>query len=224
MLGTLLKGRASATVWLFFCNGFQFFLKTGRESAFLRVLTVDMPTSLEHSKLEFINCWGEMASHWGVSKTMAQIYALLYVSTEPMDTEGVMEQLSISRGNANINLHKLLDWNIIRKVEQEGTRRDFFVAEKDVWELSYHIVQERRQREVLPLLDRIGQIESAVKRTAEESERDLNEKELEFIGNVQQMSEFLQLLEGMAQKFVPLLKDKQLLQLSELLNMFAKVS
>lgn len=181
-----------------------------------------MGFELEKSKGEFVACWGEMASNWGVSKTMAQVYAVLYVSAQPMDTDAVMEALGISRGNANINLHKLLDWKIIRKVEMPDTRRDYYIAEKDVWELTYHIIEERRQREIQPLLERIRSIEDEVRRHAEGHRRDLTEEEKEFVANVQQMSEFLTLFEQMTQKLVPLLKDRQLLQLSGLLNMFVR--
>ena len=41
----------------------------------------------QESVTRFILFWGEMASRWGINKTMAQIHALLYVSEEPLDTD-----------------------------------------------------------------------------------------------------------------------------------------
>jgi len=61
---------------------------------------------------------------------MAQIHALLYAELEPMDTDAIMEELRISRGNANMNLRKLNEWGLVHKVSVEGDRKDYFIAEK----------------------------------------------------------------------------------------------
>jgi DNA-binding transcriptional regulator GbsR (MarR family) len=135
-----------------------------------------------------------------------------------------MEALAISRGNANINLHKLLDWKIVERVEMPDTRRDYYVAQKDVWELTYHILEERRQREIQPLIGRVSQIEQEVRRHADEAQRPLTQEEAEFVQNVQQMSDFLRLFEDIAQRLLPLLRQRQLLQLSGWMDLFAKPS
>jgi DNA-binding transcriptional regulator GbsR (MarR family) len=44
-----------------------------------------------------------------------------------------MEELSISRGNANMNIRELTDWGLVTKVFKPGERRDYFIGEKDVW-------------------------------------------------------------------------------------------
>ena len=76
-----------------------------------------------------------MASAWGINKTMAQIHALLYAENEPLDTDTIMEQLSISRGNANMNLRNLVQWQLVNKVHFKGKRKDYYTAEKDVWNI-----------------------------------------------------------------------------------------
>jgi len=92
----------------------------------------------EHSPLhkealdQFVLLWGEMASAWGINKTMAQIHALLYVEANPLDTDAIMSQLDISRGNANMNLRNLLKWQLIHKVHFKGSRKDYYTAEKEV--------------------------------------------------------------------------------------------
>ena len=59
--------------------------------------------NLPEAKDKFIQSWGSLGSQWGINKTMAQIHALLLISAEPLTTEEVMEELQVSRGNANIN-------------------------------------------------------------------------------------------------------------------------
>ncbi len=68
---------------------------------------------LEAAKQEFINSWGVLGTQWGISRTMAQIHALLLVTPDPIHAEAIMEQLQISRGNANMNLRDLMDWGLV---------------------------------------------------------------------------------------------------------------
>ncbi len=63
------------------------------------------------AKDKFIQAWGGFGSQWGINRSMAQVHALLLVSPDPLSTEDVMDQLNISRGNANMNLRALIDWN-----------------------------------------------------------------------------------------------------------------
>jgi DNA-binding transcriptional regulator GbsR (MarR family) len=103
----------------------------------------------------FIRFWGEMASRWGINRTMAQIHALLYAVEEPLDTDTIMERLRISRGNANMNLRSLLNWNLVRKVRLPGSRKDYYAAEKDVWEITLQIIRERERREIRPVVQQL---------------------------------------------------------------------
>src|SRR5437868_6576881 len=91
------------------------------------------PAALEDSKALFIRRWGEMSSYWGISRTMAEIHALLYVSTEPVCTDDVMSLLQVSRGNASMNLRSLVDWGLIERSHVRGDRKEYFTALADVW-------------------------------------------------------------------------------------------
>ena len=106
-------------------------------------------------KEKFIELWGSLGSQWGINRTMAQIHALLLVSTHPLSTEEIMENLKISRGNANMNTRSLIDWGLVHKVLKHGERKEYFIAESDMWEVSRKIAAERRKRELSPLIDRL---------------------------------------------------------------------
>jgi DNA-binding transcriptional regulator GbsR (MarR family) len=105
------------------------------------------------AKSKFIAAWGVLGSNWGISRTMAQVHALLLISPAPLSTEDVMEQLSISRGNANLNLRALMDWKLVYKVILKGERKEYFSAEKDIQKVAMHITNERRKRELQPVLE-----------------------------------------------------------------------
>jgi len=106
----------------------------------------------KEAKNKFVQSWGALGSQWGINKTMAQIHALLMISTEAVSMEDIMEELQISRGNASMNLRALMDWGIVYKEYKPGERKEFFIAEKDLDELAVKISKERSKREIKPAL------------------------------------------------------------------------
>jgi len=113
---------------------------------------------LDEAKRKFTEGWGTLGSAWGVSRTMAQVHALLLVSPAALSTEDIMDQLQISRGNVNMNVRALMDWGIVRKELRAGERREFFSAEKDIYKVATLILKERRKRELEPLMRVLGEI------------------------------------------------------------------
>jgi DNA-binding transcriptional regulator GbsR (MarR family) len=105
---------------------------------------------LRQARDEFVTQWGAIGSCWGVNRTMAQIHALLLTAPGPLTTDQVMEELRISRGNANGNLRDLAGWGLIRGVIRKGDRKEYFEAEKDVWKIMCIVARERKRREIEP--------------------------------------------------------------------------
>ena len=108
---------------------------------------------IKDAKKQFVQGWGALGSQWGINKTLAQIHALMMVSTEPLSTEEIMEELSISRGNANMNIRELTDWGLVSKVFKPGERRDYFVGEKEVWKIARQVAKVRKAKELDPILN-----------------------------------------------------------------------
>lgn len=107
---------------------------------------------LADAKNQFVAAWGSFGSNWGINRTMAQIHAFLLVSTQPQSTEDIMQQLSVSRGNANMNIRELINWGLVERVVVPGERKEYFQAEKDIWKVARIIVRERKKRELEPML------------------------------------------------------------------------
>jgi DNA-binding transcriptional regulator GbsR (MarR family) len=115
-------------------------------------------STLRQAQDRFIACWGQMGSAWGISRTMAEVHALLFVTAEPMCTDDIMERLQISRGNASMSLRSLLDWGVVSRTHRRGDRKEYFVAEQDVWTMFRAIVRERMKREADPTLASLYEI------------------------------------------------------------------
>ena len=113
---------------------------------------------LKEGKEKFIQTWGTLGSNWGISSTMAQIHALLLISPEAISAETIMEELTISRGSANLNVRALMDWGLVFRVIKAGERSQYFQAEKDIYKVFRQVVSERRRRELEPVFKVLNEV------------------------------------------------------------------
>ena len=116
---------------------------------------------LDEARRQFIQTWGTLGSEWGINRSMAQVHALLLISPEPLSTEDIMEELNISRGNTNMNVRDLISWNLVYKELVAGDRKEYFRAEKDIWEVARRIAKERKKREIEPVLRKLNELQEA---------------------------------------------------------------
>lgn len=147
---------------------------------------------LEEAKMEFVQTWGSIGSSWGIPRSMAQIHALLLANKDPLSTEDVMDTIKISRGNANINIRELINWNLVSKQHKLGERKEFFTANTDIMTMAQNIVQERKKRELQPVLDLLEKLKTdklkGEKEDVEHFQSLMNELE-DFIQQLDQLSE-----------------------------------
>jgi len=101
---------------------------------------------------QFVLHWGEMGTHWGINRTVAQLHALLYLAEEPLDAATISEALNVARSNVSTSLKELIAWGLIRVVHVLGDRKDHFQAEKDPLTIFQIIARERKKREIDPVL------------------------------------------------------------------------
>lgn len=114
---------------------------------------------LEDAKNRFTQIWGTVGVEWGINRTMALVHGLLLASDESLTAEQIMEALHISRGNANMNLRELISWGLVYRENRAGERKEYFYAEKDIWEVAQRIVAERKRRELDPMMKMLEQLQ-----------------------------------------------------------------
>ena len=105
----------------------------------------------------FVLHFGEMGSRWGINRTVGQIYALLFLSKDPLNAEQITETLGVSRSNVSMGLKELQSWRLVRLQHQQGDRREYFSTPEDIIEIALTLVEERRKRELDPTLTLLRQ-------------------------------------------------------------------
>lgn len=119
-----------------------------------------MNSILEKTIDGFIENIGELGLSLGLNRVAVQLYALLFMSNEPLSLDDMAERLKMSKGNISVNVRELEKWGAARRVWVKGERRDFYKAELDV----FKIVTERLK---IGLARRMGEAAEVVKQTEE---------------------------------------------------------
>ena len=154
---------------------------------------------------KFILHWGEMGTRWGINRTVAQVHALLYLSSKPLNAEEIAETLSVARSNVSTSLRELQSWGIVKPVHLLGDRREHYEAMKDVWEMARVILDERKRREIDPTVALLRECAADLKRAEHPDENTLQRLQ-EMLGFLEIMTslydELRNLPSGTARKLV----------------------
>jgi len=156
--------------------------------------------ALDEVEEDFVGLWRQMSSLWGVSPTMAEVHGLLYITGSALSMDDIMARLEISRGNASMNLSKLVEWGLVRRVHRRGDRRDYYESLRDVWEMFTLVAAQRKRREIDPVLNILRTCrENLSPETLGPGADDAEVTERRR--RVTELLSFLTLVDGLAQRF-----------------------
>jgi DNA-binding transcriptional regulator GbsR (MarR family) len=147
---------------------------------------------LNEQQQKFVHTWGTLGTNWGINKTMAQLHALLMISEKPLCTDEMMDMLTISRGNTNMNVRALVEWGLVSKEMISGDRKDFYSAKKDIWVVARQIAKQRRKRELEPVIVALVDLKK---------ETEKNQENKELLTRVNDIEDFAIKVDNMLEKF-----------------------
>jgi DNA-binding transcriptional regulator GbsR (MarR family) len=148
----------------------------------------------------FIEVWGDISALWGVNKSVGRVQALLYLAAEPLDIDSIAARLQISHGNASTSIRDLMAWGVIRRVHKPGDRKTRFEAEQDPWTWFHTTINERRRREIVPVMERLheaaGFAEGAAKGSKGGERKQLEELQERIVKFSSFAHEFIDLIDA----------------------------
>src|SRR4051795_5902150 len=166
----------------------------------MKLQKVELARSLEDVEDRFIDLWDTMSSLWGISPTMARIHGVLYISGAALSMDDIMARLGISRGNVSMNLSKLVEWGLVRRVHKRGDRKDYYESLSDVWEMFTLVAAQRKRREIDPILTTLRRCreELSAEQLGALAEEDAAR---ERVRRIDDLFTFLTLMDGLAHRF-----------------------
>lgn len=93
---------------------------------------------------------GQLASYFGLSKVMGQLYGAMLLSDKPLCLDDLVERLDISKANVSMNMRTIENMGMVRQVWVRGSngRRKYYEAETDFWQIIKNILAGREMRDV----------------------------------------------------------------------------
>jgi len=80
---------------------------------------------------DFTKSAGNLCVSLGVNRIIGQIYALLYISPEPLSLDDMVKNLRVSKATVSMNVRTLENWGAVKKVWVRHTRKDYYEANLD---------------------------------------------------------------------------------------------
>ena len=160
----------------------------------------DVAAVREQVEQDFVGLWRRMSSLWGISPTMAEIHGLLYITGAALSMDDIMARLGISRGNVSMNLSKLAEWGLIRRVHKRGDRRDYYESLSDVWEMFTLVASQRKRREIDPILNTLRECKDHLSPETLGASAD-DDRVQEQRRRVQDLLSLLSLMDTLSQRF-----------------------
>jgi len=99
------------------------------------------------------NVVGRLIEFWGFKRNMGRVWAVLYLSPDPLSAEDLRQLLKLSSGAVSMTLSELSRWGVVRKVWVQGERRDFYAAEVQLWRMISRVFNEREKGEITMAID-----------------------------------------------------------------------
>jgi len=127
---------------------------------------------LETARSHTIQGLSRISQFWGFSKGMGAIFGALYLSSDPLSLDNLVEAVGITKGAVSTNVRHLERLGLVHKQLVIGDRKDFYIAETDFWKIVRGILKEREKSE----FDRAIKTVSESLRIVEEAE-DLSPEE-----------------------------------------------
>ncbi len=127
-----------------------------------------MNHKLEKVRDNFIESMGQMGAEIGISRVAAQLYALLYLSNQPLSLDDMVRTFRVSKGNVSINIRALEGWGAVKKVWVKGERRDFYTAELDVFRVISAKLRSGLQRRTNDALQMISNSDGMIQSLTQE--------------------------------------------------------
>ncbi len=106
-----------------------------------------MTTDTQILKQEFIEGLSNISAFWGFPKGMGALFAVLYLSPNPLSLDDLVEQSGLTKGAVSTNVRALARLGLVHRSTRLGDRKDYYEAETDFYKSVRSILKERQNTE-----------------------------------------------------------------------------
>lgn len=115
---------------------------------------------------------GELMEFWNFKPSMGRVWAVLYLSRQPLAAADIADATGLSSGSVSMTIQDLLKWGVIRREWVPGERRKLYAAETDVVAMVTRVFRERELRVVTDAIARLEEARRILDQEARSSSAD----------------------------------------------------
>lgn len=128
---------------------------------------VTVPGSLSPTQREIVELCAETVQQFGLSRSVGQIFGVIYASPEPLAFADVMARLELSKGSVSQGLRFLRELGAIRTAAVLDDRRERFVPETRLRRLLAGLLRTRVRDPLRSGVDRLRAIHLRLEKSPE---------------------------------------------------------
>ena len=125
---------------------------------------------------------GNFIQYWGFKKIHGQIWAHIYLSTEPLSALQLIERLKVSKALISLAMKDLAHYQLIIQTAESSDRKNkFFVANPKVFEVIRSVLETRE----LHMLSRVASEHRLLKEMTQKGDQNaVDSKKLKQLGQM----------------------------------------
>jgi len=112
---------------------------------------------------EAVSVVGEVIGFWGFKENHGRIWALLFLSAEPVSTSTIRDALLLSKGAASMLLSELEDWRVIVQDPKQQGRERFYTANQNLIEMIVRVMKRRESDMLEQIVERLVDVQTNAK-------------------------------------------------------------
>lgn len=116
-----------------------------------------MDEILLQARDHFVRGMSRISQFWGFPKAMGAIFAVLYLSPDPLSLDQIVEQVNVTKGAVSVNVRNLEHLNMVHPHVAIGERKDYYYAETDFWKIVRGVLKEREKNEFDQAIRSVGE-------------------------------------------------------------------
>ena len=106
-----------------------------------------MTKKLTQLKQDFTEGLSQISRFWGFPKGMGAIFAVLYISPNPLSLDEIVQQTGLTKGAISTEVRTLARMGLVHRSSKLADRKDYYEAESDFYKSIRSILKERQNSE-----------------------------------------------------------------------------
>jgi DNA-binding transcriptional regulator GbsR (MarR family) len=158
-----------------------------------------MADTINQIKQDFTEGLSQISRFWGFPKGMGAIFAVLYLSPDPLPLDEIVTQTGLTKGAVSTEVRALARLGLVHRSSKLADRKDYYEAETDFYKSIRSILKERQNSE----FDRaIATVRSTLTRL--EAGSTSTQERAFLIERVQALQDFFDAIDNLARAVVRL--------------------